>query len=121
MQRLFTTFAGGWPGAGLLIQRTITGIALFDQGTASLRGTSSDGQISLEITGAVLGIFILIGLWTPATGALVAVVESWVALTGTGNPWPSLILAVLGATLAMIGPGAWSLDARLFGRKQIRS
>jgi putative oxidoreductase len=26
-------------------------------------------------------------------------------------------LATLGATLAMIGPGAWSIDAHLFGRK----
>ena len=33
--------------------------------------------------------------------------------------WMPLALAVLGASLAMIGPGAWSLDARLFGRKQI--
>jgi putative oxidoreductase len=26
-------------------------------------------------------------------------------------------LATSGATLAMTGPGAWSMDARLFGRK----
>jgi putative oxidoreductase len=26
----------------------------------------------------------------------------------------------LGAALAMLGPGAWSVDARLFGRKRIR-
>jgi uncharacterized membrane protein YphA (DoxX/SURF4 family) len=30
-----------------------------------------------------------------------------------------LVLAILGLSLAMIGPGAWSVDARLFGRKQI--
>jgi hypothetical protein len=30
-----------------------------------------------------------------------------------------LVLAVLGASLAMIGPGVWSFDARIFGRKQI--
>jgi putative oxidoreductase len=29
------------------------------------------------------------------------------------------ILGVISATIAMIGPGAWSLDARLFGRKRI--
>jgi len=29
------------------------------------------------------------------------------------------MLATLGATLAMVGPGAWSIDARLFGRKLI--
>ena len=30
-----------------------------------------------------------------------------------------IALAVLGAVLAMVGPGAWSIDARLFGRKHI--
>ena len=121
MQRLFTTFADGWPGAGLLIQRLITGIALLHQGTVLLKGTSSDGLILLEIAGLVSGIFILIGLWTPAAGALVAAVEATIILTGNGDPWPSFILAVLGATLAMIGPGAWSIDARLFGRKHLRN
>lgn len=121
LQRLFTTFAGGWPGVGLLIQRIITGIALLIQGTLLLRGISSDGLVALDIAGAALGIFILLGLWTPSAGVLVAAVESWIALTGTGDPWPSFLLAVLGATLAMIGPGAWSIDARLFGRKHIRS
>ena len=31
-----------------------------------------------------------------------------------------IVLAALGVALAMIGPGAWSVDARLFGRKRIR-
>ena len=29
------------------------------------------------------------------------------------------LLSALGLSLSMLGPGAWSLDARLFGRKQI--
>jgi hypothetical protein len=29
------------------------------------------------------------------------------------------LLAALGVSLVMPGPGAWSVDARLFGRKQI--
>jgi len=45
----------------------------------------------------------------------------WIALTGAGGESVAIILAVLGGTLAMIGPGAWSLDARLFGRKHIAS
>jgi uncharacterized membrane protein YphA (DoxX/SURF4 family) len=36
-----------------------------------------------------------------------------------GDSWPPLMLAALGAILAMVGPGAWSIDARLFGRKHI--
>jgi hypothetical protein len=29
------------------------------------------------------------------------------------------MLAAVGAALAMVGPGVWSIDARLFGRKRI--
>ena len=59
--------------------------------------------------------------WTPLAGALVAGVEIWIVIAGGTHIWISLTLAVFGGTLAMIGPGAWSLDARLFGRKLIRS
>jgi hypothetical protein len=52
-------------------------------------------------------------------GTLVAVVQVWIAMTGTGDESVAIILAALGGTLAMIGPGAWSIDARLFGRKYI--
>jgi hypothetical protein len=48
---------------------------------------------------------------------LVAIIELYIAFSHTGDPWISIMLATLGATLAMIGPGAWSIDARLFGRK----
>ena len=84
-----------------------------------LRGVPTAEPVVPELIGGVLGLFILAGLWTPAVGALVAVVQLWIALAGAGNEWLTMILAVLGATLAMIGPGAWSVDARLFGRKYI--
>jgi hypothetical protein len=74
-----------------------------------------------EITGAILGLFILAGLGTPLTGALIAGVEFWIVIAGGTNVWMSFTLAVFGGTLAMIGPGAWSVDARLFGRKLIGS
>jgi len=47
---------------------------------------------------------------------LIAAVEIWLAYSSADRGIP-IILATLGATLAMIGPGAWSIDARLFGRK----
>ena len=121
MQRLFSTFASGWPGFGLLIQRLVTGIALLHSGIAVLNGTFASSVVAPHLAGAVLGLFILAGLWTPVAGALVAAVEGWIALSGSGSPWISIILAILGGTLAMIGPGAWSIDARLFGRKHIAS
>lgn len=120
MQRLFTTFANGWPGFGLFIQRLITGIFLLFHGAAPLGQIPAAGPRIPQIAGAVLGSFILVGLWTPLAGALVVVIEVWIALAGAGNEL-SFMLAVLGGTLAMIGPGAWSIDARLFGRKHIET
>ncbi len=121
MQRLFSTFANGWPGFGLLIQRLVLGIALIYHGAVLLRGVPADVPFVPDLIGSVLGLFILAGLWTPAMGALVAVVQVWIAFTGAGDESVSIILAFLGGTLAMIGPGAWSIDARLFGRKHIGS
>jgi hypothetical protein len=119
LQRLFSTFANGWPGFGLLIQRLVLGIALLCHGAILLSGARAVEPIVPDLIGSVLGLFILAGLWTPAVGALVAVVQVWIALTGAGDESMAIILAALGGTLAMIGPGAWSIDARLFGRKYI--
>jgi len=121
LQRLFTTFANGWPGFGLLVQRSITGAALICRAFAMVNGVPETIHAAPHIAGAVLGLFILAGFWTPIAGVLIAAIELWIALIGGGNAWMSIILAVLGGTLAMIGPGAWSIDARLFGRKQIPS
>jgi putative oxidoreductase len=119
LQRLFSTFANGWPGFGLLLQRFVLAIALLYPGAVLLKGVSAVEPIVPGFIGSILGLFILAGLWTPVMGALVAVVQVWIAFTGAGDESVAIILAALGATLAMIGPGAWSLDARLFGRKHI--
>ncbi len=120
MQRLFSTFANSWPGVGLLVQRVFTGVALLHNGIVNVE-TPTAGLMIPEITGAILGLFILAGFWTPFAGALVAAVELWIIVAGGANIWMSLTLAVFGCTLAVIGPGAWSIDARLFGRKYIGS
>jgi putative oxidoreductase len=93
-------------------------MALLRQWILVFNETPPASQVASHIAAAILGILITAGLWTPIAGALVAVVEVWIALAGTGNLWISITLAVLSATLVMIGPGAWSIDARLFGRKR---
>ena len=118
VQRLFTTFADGWPGFGLLIQRVVTSAALL-HGTAPFWGTTASAIIAPHATGAALALFILIGLWTPIAGLLVAGVEIWIVLIYPDALVTAIMPATFGATLAMIGPGAFSLDARLFGRKHI--
>ena len=126
MQRLFSTFANGWPGFGLLLQRVLAGTMLVRFGIVQLTGASvSTSMISQDVipqvVGACAGIFLFIGLWTPVVGTLIAVIELWIAMTQAGDPWLSIMLATIGGTAAMIGPGAWSIDARLFGRKHIET
>jgi hypothetical protein len=121
LQRLFTTFAGGWPGFGLLVQRLVTGIALLRDGILLCKETRTAVTMAPKAMGIVLAIFIMIGLWTPVVGALIAAVEVWTVLGYPVDPWTAILLTTLGATLAMIGPGAFSFDAKLFGRKKIQS
>lgn len=119
LQRLFWTFAGGWPGVGLLIQRMTTGSLLLYCAAIVLVQTSKFAAVAPAIIGAAAGVLVLFGLWTPVAGALIAFVEIWNLFTHFDSTLISITLAILGATLAMIGPGAWSIDARLFGRKHI--
>ena len=119
LQRLFSTFADGWPGLGLLLQRLLTGTILLYCGITHLGKASQFVPITPHVIGAGAGILLLVGLWTPVGGVLVTIVELWIVLLRVGDPLVPLMLAILGATLAMIGPGAWSIDARLFGRKHI--
>lgn len=120
LQRLFSTFANSWPGFGLLIQRLVTGVALIYSATVQLLAPTNASMFP-QIAGAVLGLFIMAGLWTPMAGAFIVADELWIVFAGRSDIWFALILAALGGTLAMIGPGAWSIDAHLFGRKHIGS
>ena len=119
MQRLFTSFADGWAGFGLLVQRLVTGIALLHDEIALLKETPTVVAMTAPAIGAGLAILIMIGLWTPVAGVLIAAVELWTAFANPGALDTAILPATLGVTLAMIGPGAFSIDARLFGRKHI--
>lgn len=123
MQRLFSTFADGWPGAGLLLLRLLTGAALIDFGIGGVREGPPPLTVALQIIGIAAAIFLLMGVFTPLAGVLAAAVEVWIAIlqfsSRSGDPWVTLAQAILAAALAMIGPGAWSIDARRFGRKHI--
>jgi len=123
LQRLFSTFPDGWPGAGLLLLRVGAAIPLLYFGIAGTAG--SPGQplnIAPRIVGAGGGLLLFFGLWTPVAGTAVAIDELWIAFSPSvaqlSDQWLHILLAILAAAVAMLGPGAWSVDARLFGRKR---
>ncbi|MGD0470828.1 MAG: hypothetical protein ABSA54_20820 [Terriglobales bacterium] len=119
MRRLFSTFARGWPGVGLLLIRMVVGITLIDRGVTSLWSNPPILLTVLSVLTIGAGLLLLIGLWTPVAGTLVAVIELWKIFLHVGDPWIYILLGTLGAALAMLGPGALSVDARLFGWKRI--
>jgi hypothetical protein len=83
-----------------------------------LLDASPPAPLGLVAAGAAL--LLLIGLWTPVAGLLVAAAELGLAWSHPAEPWTFVHFGTLGAALAMLGPGAWSVDARLFGRKHIQ-
>lgn len=119
MQRLFSSFADGWPGAGLLLLRVLAGSGLLSGGIVSARAAVNPVEMAPPVLAAAFGAMLAVGLFTPFAGIMAAAVEVWIAFSHPGNRWPSVGLAGLCLGLVMIGPGAWSVDARLFGRKQI--
>jgi uncharacterized membrane protein YphA (DoxX/SURF4 family) len=101
------------------MMRLVVGIALIDRGVTRVWSGPSALLTVLSLLTAAGGLLLLVGLWTPVAGTLVAVVEVWKIFSLPDNLWIYILLATLSAALAMLGPGAWSVDARLFGWKRI--
>jgi uncharacterized membrane protein YphA (DoxX/SURF4 family) len=123
LQRLFSTFPNHLPGAGLLLMRLSLGTTLIYHGVSILLGEPPAAiSVAQQIIGAAAGGLVIAGLWTPAAAALAALDQIWMAFSfpssQRGGEWNHILLAVLCASVAMLGPGAWSIDARLFGRRR---
>jgi uncharacterized membrane protein YphA (DoxX/SURF4 family) len=115
VRRLFSTFAPGWPGAGLLILRVVAGTALISHALSELSGAQTIQPAIVKVAAIITGALLSVGLWTPVIGCLVSAFAFWNLISKAGDPWGSILLAAVGVALAMVGPGMWSLDARLFG------
>jgi len=120
LRRLFSTFARGLPGIGLLLLRLVAGAGLVQQVIMGMRARPPIGIATLDVLLAIAAMLLLAGLWTPIAGAIVAMIELWTTyFSHPPDPWIFILLGTLGVSLALLGPGAWSVDARLFGWKRI--
>jgi putative oxidoreductase len=120
VQRLFSTFPGGWPGVGLAILRSAAALLAIQDGIARLLTAPQPALGILQLTAAATAALLLVGFCTPVAGGLMAVAELCLAFSHATNPSIHVLLGASGTALAMLGPGAWSVDARLFGRKRIQ-
>lgn len=106
---------------GLLLMRVVGGSALVVRESSILWGSPSVHVLVTAVFLAGSGVLLIPGLWTPVAGTLVALIVLGQALMRGGDVWASLLLATIGGALAMLGPGLWSVDARLFGWKRVEA
>jgi putative oxidoreductase len=119
VQRLFSTFPHAWPGAGLLLLRLAAGSPLIIDAIHGLLRSNQVTTVAVQLGAIGVGACLIAGVWTPVAGALQVILELWIVVSRTGTNRSALLLGAIAASVMMLGPGAWSVDARRFGRKRI--
>ena len=119
VRRLFSTFARGWPGVGLLLLRVTAGITLVVRSILVLENTPTFGTGYFQIFIATVGLLLIAGLWTPVVATVMVLLELWRIISRHGDLSSDILLCTLALAIALLGPGGWSIDARLFGWKRI--
>ena len=113
MQRLFSTFPGGWPGLGLLLLRIAAVVPLL------LTAHHFGSRVPFRLIGTADGLLLLVGLGTPLVAAVQALIEGWLAFAGGAFILDHAARALMGLALMVLGPGQYSVDMHLFGRKRV--
>jgi uncharacterized membrane protein YphA (DoxX/SURF4 family) len=129
LQKLFSAFPGGWPGLGLILLRIAVASHAIAYGLNSVTSLDLAKPLawSTGLLAMLVGLAILIGFLTPLAGGVAT--TGYLALglfqAITAPPGKlidssiALYLAVVSLALILLGPGAFSVDARLFGRREI--
>lgn len=118
MRQLYSAFPDGWPAAGLVLLRLILGGSLIANATSSLHAAELS-QLFPAAIDILTGVLVIVGLWTPIVGIIACLSQLALVLTIDGIGELPLLRASVGLSLALLGPGGWSVDARLFGRRRV--
>lgn len=123
---MFSTFPAGGPGAGLLLLRASFGAASFAQGLVYAANWHTLPVITQVAGGlaVVSGSLLLIGYLTPVASMLAGFCGAWLGFQAPSlalfDSKPASALAIsVAVSLVCLGPGAYSIDSRLFGRREI--
>jgi uncharacterized membrane protein YphA (DoxX/SURF4 family) len=129
LQRIFSTFPSGWPGAGLMVLRAAVSITLFAQGVGYLGDWREPAFMTWAVAVLALasGGLLLIGYLTPfasfLAGAIIVGSRFFWLQASSPKLFDSNLATALAASIAVaivcLGPGAFSVDAHLFGRREI--
>jgi uncharacterized membrane protein YphA (DoxX/SURF4 family) len=84
-----------------------------------LWGWPIEAALWIRIFSCLTGVLLLAGLWTPFAATCQAILHGVLVFSGKSFESIYLILALIGLSLLMLGPGSWSIDARIYGRKRI--
>ena len=126
MRRLYSTFPGGLPGAGLLLLRITIGVGVLIHAFSRFIGAQSAGDETCApgLFAVVIGISFILGILTPLTSSVSALLGICIRLLHPG--WSSSMAGLSGVSplamvvaITLLGPGAFSFDAYFFGRRRI--
>jgi len=126
LQRAFTNFPSGPVGAGLLLLRVTIGVSAVAESVISVAAGVSPIRLLTAIPATLAGLALLPGLLVPLASALLAAEGAAIlaftqagSLALLGSRMALFEFIVMATTLAVLGPGATSIDARRFGRREV--
>ena len=102
----------------MLLRLAVSAFLIYDA-AKSLSAAEDFSHTIFEVSAAAMGILLFAGLWTPIAGVLVSFFQIWICVAQRGNLGAHILATAIALGLSLIGPGAWSVDALVFGRRRI--
>jgi hypothetical protein len=111
-------FPTGMAGIALIVLRSVVAVTVI--GDTTRRSFLSSVPV-IDVFVALMGLCLFLGFLTPYCAALSCLLEfASLMTTGTSNHLQLGLSALTASAEVALGPGAYSLDARLFGRQLIK-